>query len=76
MQRRYVLIGGSLSVLLLALGLGLYASWIALTRHLDQPFDLHEPLIFDLRAEFVDECHRLATSFRGNGYSEARCVLP
>ena len=48
MQRRYVLIGGGLSVLLLALGLGLYASWIALTRHLDQPFDLHEPLIFDL----------------------------
>ena len=24
----------------------------------------------------IDECHRLATSFRGNGYSEARCVLP
>lgn len=24
----------------------------------------------------VDECHRLAASFKGNGYSDARCVLP
>ena len=24
----------------------------------------------------IDECHRMAETFRSNGYSEARCVLP